>query len=445
MKSLSPVVWSEGMHLGPHQFQAQNRYFEDSIHFATSALWFANYGLVGGELSAEALANGQALLLHARGVFPDGLPFDIPAADTAPEARDLTAVFPLADNKAIIFLAIPPERSGGVNYSVNSDAAAGARFIAEKRPLCDETTGGDERAVPLGRKNIRLLLETEEAGDLVRLPLARIVRSGAGSFTLDPSFIPPCLDITASTRLLTQLGRLIKLLEDRAASLSLSRGEQPGMAPRDLARIWFLHTINSSLAPLKHLYSVRRGHPEELFLEMSRLGGALCTFALDSHPRSLPLYDHEHLDQCFDTLDLHIRRHLGIILPENCLRIPLAPSARFFYRGEVVDQRCFGPSSWIFAVMGGGAENEVIAKVPALVKICSEQFVPRLVSQALPGLVLTHLPTPPPSVTMRAGTQYFLVNKAGPCWEHIRKTKQVGLYIPGDFAEPELELLVVID
>jgi type VI secretion system protein ImpJ len=445
MKSLSPIVWFEGMHLGPHQFQAQNRYFQHSIHFAASALWTANYGLIGGELSAEALANGQALLLHARGIFPDGLPFDMPVLDSAPAARDLSAAFPLTENKTTVFLAIPPDRHNARNYSLDGAAGGGTRFVSEMRPLCDETTGLDERPVPLGRKNIRLLLGTEDASDLVGLPIARVVRSGAGGFTLDPSFIPPCLDITASPRLLSLLGRLVQLLEDRTAALSLSATEQPGKAPRDLARFWFLHTINSSLAPLKHLYSVRRGHPEELFLEMSRLAGALCTYALDSHPRSLPLYDHMHLDECFNALDLHIRRHLEIILPENCLHIPLTGSAQYLYRGDILDQRCLGSSSWILAVRGGGAENEVIANVPVLVKMCSEQFVPELVRRALPGFVLTHLPTPPPAVSIRADTQYFQVSKGGPCWEHIKKTRQVGLYIPGDIPNPELELLVVID
>ena len=44
MKLLSKIVWSEGMYLAPHHFQAQTRYFEDSIHFAVSNLWPHSYG-----------------------------------------------------------------------------------------------------------------------------------------------------------------------------------------------------------------------------------------------------------------------------------------------------------------------------------------------------------------------------------------------------------------
>ena len=53
--------------------------------------------------------------------------------------------------------------------------------------------------------------------------------------------------------------------------------------------------------------------------------GALCTFALDSHPRNIPLYNHQKLDECFDALDKHIRIHLETIAPTNCISVPLNP------------------------------------------------------------------------------------------------------------------------
>ena len=90
-------------------------------------------------------------------------------------------------------------------------------------------------------------------------------------------------------------------------------------------------------------------------------------------------------------------------------------------------------------------DANVIGKVPVLVKVCSKAFVPQLVKRALPGFELTHTPTPPPAVAIRPGTQYFLISRAGPCWEHIIKTREVGVYIPGEFPDAEPELLVAID
>src|ERR1051325_11196889 len=88
MNYLSRVVWSEGMYLGPHHFQAQSRYFEDSTRFTVSSLWFDTWGLVGAQFDAEAFKNGTVPLVHARGIFPDGLVFHMPESDALPEARN---------------------------------------------------------------------------------------------------------------------------------------------------------------------------------------------------------------------------------------------------------------------------------------------------------------------------------------------------------------------
>src|SRR5579872_7083230 len=104
MKLLSRVVWSDGMYLGPHHFQVQSRYFEDSIQFATSSLWFAAYGLTGVELDAEALRNGTVSLIHARGIFPDGLPFNMPESDPLPGPRAVADHFPPTRDALLVAL-----------------------------------------------------------------------------------------------------------------------------------------------------------------------------------------------------------------------------------------------------------------------------------------------------------------------------------------------------
>ena len=449
MKSLSRVVWSEGMYLGPHHFQAQSRYFEDSIQFATSALWFATYGLAGCEISAEALRNGVVSVSHARGIFPDGLVFEMPESDPLPEARNIAELFPPTSDHLTVLLAIPARKQDGVNCVISEDGQPnGFRYTGETRPLHDETTGRDEKPVRLGRKNIRLLLDIEDAAGLVTIPVARIKRSGSGYFIFDPEFIPPCLQITASERIMGLLSRLIEILEEKAASLAPPKRDgstKAAFSTREIANFWFLHTVNSSLAPLRHLYLTKRSHPEELYVEMLRLGGSLCTFSLDSHPRSLPLYDHDHLDLCFQGLDRHIRANLEVVVPTNCISIPLTSAGDYFYYGDVADQRSLGPSRWILGIRSKLGEADLIAKTPTLVKVCSRQFVPRLVKSALPGLQLMHLPSPPAAVSPKVETQYFGIGKAGPCWEHISQTKAVGVYVPGEFPGAEVELMAVLD
>ncbi|HUK18389.1 MAG TPA: type VI secretion system baseplate subunit TssK [Bryobacteraceae bacterium] len=449
MKFLSRVVWSEGMYLGPHHFQAQSRYFEDSIQFATSSLWFEPFGLVGLEIDANALKNGTISIVNARGIFPDGLPFHMPECDPLPPVRNIAELFPPTRDTLTVLMAIAPRQPDGINCALSDAEANGARFIAEARTLHDENTGRDEKPVQLGRKNIKLLLDTEPATDLLTMPVARIMRDGSGHFIPDPRFIPPVIQIGASERLLVLLRRLIEILEDKSSSITGSRKTAgttlAEFSTREIANFWLLHTVNSSLAPLRHLCFSKRGHPEELYVELARLGGALCTFALDSHPRALPLYDHQHLDQCFEALDHHIRTHLETIVPTNCISIPLTHARDYFWEGDVSDSRVLGRSQWVFALHSRAGEAAVIQRTPQLVKVCSSQFVGELVKRALPGCALTHLPVPPPAISAKVETQYFSVSKAGPCWDHIGQTRRVGIYVPGELPEPELELLVVLE
>ena len=122
MKLLSRVVWSEGMYLGPHHFQVQSRYFEDSIQFATSSLWFSAYGLAGVDLDAHALENGTVSLIHARGVFPDGLPFNMPEGDELPAPRAIAELFPPTRDGIVVMLAIPPRKPNGFNCALEGNA-----------------------------------------------------------------------------------------------------------------------------------------------------------------------------------------------------------------------------------------------------------------------------------------------------------------------------------
>ena len=68
MRSLTKPVWSEGMYLGPHHFQAQSRYYEDSLNFVTDSLWRDAYGFAGLQFDSDALRNGTLALTDRKSV-----------------------------------------------------------------------------------------------------------------------------------------------------------------------------------------------------------------------------------------------------------------------------------------------------------------------------------------------------------------------------------------
>ena len=449
MSAAARVVWSEGMHLAQHHFQAQARWFEGLAAAALSQLFFKPYGLAGCELDAEALLNGTVALRHARGIMPDGLAFRFAAdGDPLPEPLDIRERFSPVHDSHLVLLSIPRAHPGrplcGEAGRLNG-GRDGVRYLVEQRPLADEATGGDEKPVTVGRKNFRLSLDGEamDGDERVWMPIARVRRDGAGHFVYDAGYVPHCLQIGASERLLGLAARVVDMLDAKTDALraELPRGAAAGAGPR----LWLAHALHSSRAPLHHLHGARGAHPEQLFTELSRLAGALCTFALDSDPRALPLYDHDAASPCFDALERHIREHLEIVLPTAHVVVPLARTGDWYHLGTVADRRCLERGHWFLGVRSTASAAAVIGEVPRRVKLCSGAHIQRLVREAFPGLALEHEPAPPAALSPRLGTHYFRVRQEGPCWKAIAEKGDVGAYAPESIPGAELELSIVME
>jgi type VI secretion system protein ImpJ len=448
MKLLSRVVWSEGMYLGPHHFQTQSRYFEDSTAFLIANLWHEPWGFLHLELDQKAIQNGSAVVLHASGIFPDGLAFELPNSDPPPPARNLLEVFPSTDAVLPLYLTVPARKDNGFDCDLNG-ATNGARYAKMQRLLRDETNGLDEREIDLGQKNIRIATEAELTPDLQSIPLAQVMRDGRGHLVYDEEFVPACLRVSASEPLMLLIKRLLETIGEKSATISRSARRhgrfEAGTSALDVANYWFLHALHNAIPPLQHLSTTKHAHPEELFIELSRLAGTLCTFAVDSDPRALPRYNHRDPGPVFRALDAHIKRHLEIVVPSNTVTLNFQPTEPYIQEADVLDERCLRRARWILGVRSGLGESELLRLVPRLVKVCSARFVPELVKRALPGLALTHLPVPPTAIRAEVDMQYFVIETTGPCWEHILQTRKVGVYIPGEITQPEFELTVIVE
>jgi len=442
------VVWSEGMHLAQHHFQSQSRYFEESIRFALTELFFKPYGLAASALDPDALLNGTVSVTHARGVMPDGTPFQFPDNDEPPAPIDITSLFLPTDHEQTVFLALPPIRQASANCS--EEGLPERRYVAVTRYVPDETTGLDEKPVALGKKNFRLALASEADDDSVVLPIARVKRDGAGRFMYDPEFMGPTLQIGGNPRVMDLLSQLIQLLEQKAETLSLER--DPGgdtlaqYGGQELASFWLSHAIHSGIAPLKHLLEKRRTHPEELYSELARLAGALCTFSLRSDPGSVPKYDHERLEDCFNALNRHIRQHLEVTLPTTCVKVALQqrnlPSV---FTGSVRDEMLPEDAQWILGVRSEGAVSKMVHAVSTKVKFASKADLPVLVrTSGMAGLQLEHLTRTPRELAPRVGWEYFLIKRSGSLWPAIQKSKEIGMWVPDELIKAELELTVVM-
>jgi type VI secretion system protein ImpJ len=453
LRPYSRVVWSEGMHLAQHHFQAQSSYFEASAAFALSRLFFKPYGFIQLNLDEEAIREGTVSLLEARGVMPDGLAFDFPQGDPLPAPLEAREGDDPGGGRVPIFLAIPSLKPGRSNCDVEVEAGSGLssehRYRAEKVQVQDENTGLDKRDLLVASKNFRAVFSSEITEDLVTLPLAMIQRGPSGHFEFVHDFIPPSLHLGASRRLPAMAAGLVEMLQSKAEVMAQRRKmvghDLADLSSEEVLSYWMSHAIHSGLAGLSHLKGLPRCHPENLFREMSRLAGTLSTFSTEFDPGDLPPYAHDDLTECFTILEKRVRQLLQVMVPEGFIAVPLGRQAQNLLSASLDDKRVFRPSEWVIRVSSESGDSEVLRNVPALVKVCSAEDILRLVDDANPGLPLEHIPQPPSSIPRRLGSQYFRAVQTGPCWQLIEARSSIGIYVPDVLGDADMELIVVQD
>ncbi|MGH7525600.1 MAG: type VI secretion system baseplate subunit TssK [Gemmatimonadales bacterium] len=447
MRQLQPVLWTKGVLLNPQHLQTQDRFLEDLIEFQLSTLTVYPWGFSRLELDREALAGGAFALSAAAGILPDGLLFDMPQADPPPPPRPLEGCWEPDQDSLDLFLAIPEYRPGGYNVSA-TPRDRNTRYAAEVLMRRDENTGLAEKPIQVARKNFRLLVQGESLEGSSVLRVARVLRSPAGGYQLDSRFVPPLIDISANDYLLAIARRLIEILSAKSSSLAgVRRQKNQSLADfsiSDVASFWLLYTINGHLPQFRHLFETRRGHPAGLYSAMVSLAGALTTFSSTIHPRSLPSYDHENLSACFTDLDEKLRVLLDTVVPSNCVSLPLRLVQPLIYATAIDQDRYLEAPQFYLAVSAESNPADLLHKIPQHVKISSHENVDRLIRQALPGVGLTYVANPPSAVPIKLSHHYFLLNKSGPEWEAVVRTRKLAAYVPAEVPNPQLELVIVL-
>jgi type VI secretion system protein ImpJ len=447
MPVLEPVIWAKGTVLNPQHLQIQDRFLTDSLQFQVHALNFRPWGFQRLRIDQQALATGTLTLAEAAGIFPDGLLFEIPESDAAPAPRVFADRFGPEDETLGVFLAVPHYREQGLNIA-NEARDVDARYRAEVELVRDDNTGQSERPVVVARKNLRLLFEGEAQEGSSLLQVARVRKTPAGLFQLDPHFVAPLLDLQASDYLVSIARRLLEVLSAKSSMLAGTRRQKnqslADFTASDIASFWLLYTINTAFPEIHHIFETGGGHPVNLFSAMLSLAGALTTFSTKFHPRDLPGYNHDDLGACFTELDEKLSILLETVVPTNFVALPLKLVQPNIYAVSLDRDEYLKNTRMFLAVSAGTGQAELISRVPQLVKICSGDYIELLVQKALPGVPLTYSASPPSAIPLKLNYQYFSLSQSGGPWETILRARNLAAYVPGDFPDPQLELVILL-
>ena len=447
MKQLQPVLWSKGTFLTPQHLQLQDRFLEDSLNFRLQALKFCAWGFSEVVLDQELLADGQLAVTRASGIFPDGLLFDIPGPDQPPPSKALAEFFDPGVRDLDIYLAVPDYKQKGLNVA-GLGRVGGSRYLAEITTVRDDNTGAGEKPIQIARKNLRLLAANETREGSSALRIANVEKTESGAFRFNTRFVPPLLEVRASDYLRSLINGILEILSAKSTQLSGSRRQKnqslADFTAADIANFWLLYTVNSNIPVLSHLLQGQRCHPEELFSALTALGASLTTFSNTIRPRDLPLYDHLNLSKVFTDLDEKLRILLETVVPTNVVSLPLKHVNNTIYAAAIDQDKYLNNTRMYLALSADTSEDTIIRRVPQLVKLCSATHIEQLISNALPGIALTHVSSPPSAIPIKMKYQYFSLNQSGAAWDTVTRARNFGAHVPADIPNPQMELIILL-
>jgi type VI secretion system protein ImpJ len=436
------IVWSEGLFLQPQHFQQHDRYLESYVEGRCRSLHNHSWGFTELKLDTAQLAIGKVAIESARGVFPDGTPFNIPDDDRAPAPVDLDET--VRDTR--IYLGLPARRYGETETAESEQSESLARHVQREFETADTTAGGQNLALMrVGTLRTRLLLETDQLEEYACLGAAQVVEVKADrAVTLQRSYAPPVLDVQASPFLAGFLGELQGLLHQRAEALAGRVAASGRGGAAEIAEFLLLQAANRYEPLVAHLARLPGLHPEELYRTLIGIAGELATFTSPSkRPAEFPPYRHDDLRPTFEPVMNALREALGTIIDPGAVQIPLKEPRFNIRAAPLADRSLLSSSTFVLAVRADLPTDELRRRFPAQTHIGSVEKIRDLVNAQLPGIVIRPLPVAPRQIPFHADYTYFELDRSSEYWPNLQNSGGFAIHVGGDFHGLDMEFWAI--
>ncbi len=442
-------LWTEGLYVSQHHFQAQDLYHEALLRDRISAIRRFDWGVLELEVDDRLLQAGQFRLQRLEAVWPDGLVVRCggQTETPTPEARSFEGVFAPEAPHLDVFVGLASESSSSGNVAASGDPAVHRRFSRAVQSVGDFNTGGAPQEIDIATPNLRILFGTEPRERLSTVHVAQLVRQPGGRVIVRDNFVPPVLRISAAPFVTSGLHRVLGALISRQRELASGR-KQRNVANiefhfTDARRFWLLHTLNTAIPRLSHLVNVK-AHPEEVYVSLVELVGQLATFAPDADPTALPPFNYTELGDVFEQLFAKVLSLLAIDSVPTYVEVPLERRQDGMFVGKIAERRIFN-HEFFLAVKSTLPEAVVRERVPQLLKVASWTHIYDVVSQMREGVRTEVEWHPSSALPVKPGLCFFRLVRQGPFWEEIAKTATLALYIPinADWRETLLHVYAI--
>lgn len=434
------IIWREGMFIAPQHLQ-----YSDVARRAEMAvlgrldLSGDDFGLSALKINRDLLAVGKVAISVAEGIFPDRTYFEL--------GKEL--VLDIADGAVdqVVMLALPLHRSG---VRLVGDTLGLDRWIA--RPVAlDDMTDPEAPALEteVAEPGVCLKLSQEDLSGYACIPFARILeKTSEGRVVLDDAYLPTCIAIRASTRLLARLDEIKALAQARAQNaasrLQAARGTQSSTSL--IGERFELEMLNRALTAL----GAAENHP---WIAPRRLFGLMSDLlaGMDAHAGQIAdpemQFNAKEPTQSFERVISRLRAHLT--LETRASVKSLEWNDELFAKRRllrlVLPQRLLVEGRRpILAVQDPTADQDLGEVVPLACKLAGISSMPDLVRLGLQGVRLTYLPVAPPELRDRPNTAFFAIDTSSTLWRRfVDEREALGLHVDERIPAPSVTLYMV--
>ncbi|QEY26154.1 type VI secretion system baseplate subunit TssK [Neisseria zalophi] len=437
------VVWSEGIFITPQHFQQFERYLESSLRqFIMQNGYF--WGFSSLTVDTSSLKAGVISVREAEGVFPDGSIFVFSEGQLP--SLNLKVPANIKDEKVYLAVNLPSSVNSEVEFGKNEISSDVCRYKAFEKALSDTTNIDlDKRTITLAELNPVLILESNLTSGQTALPIA-IIHSSSADFevVLDESYIPPSLGSQKQQHLKSYISEIYGLLMQKSNSLANAVNDPNTGGSVEVMDFMMLQTINRYLAYLSHEKDgARKTHPEELFVNLSKLCADLMTFLPSRKVANIPVYEHNDLATCFGKLFFNLRKSLSMVLEQRAIRIPLDMRDEATHVAQTPDQSLLDKASFILAIKADMPSEALRQKIPSVVKIGTVEKVKELVAYHLPGIRVHALSVAPRELPYHNGYVYFELDKQHELWDAFDISSGMAFHLAGNFPNLDVEFWAI--
>lgn len=444
MKHQAGIYWHQGMFLQPQHLQLAelNQQFQRKPLMEGGLPHFWGVGELS--LSAAAIANRRIEIQSARLLFADQAYIEYPGNAVIAQ-RSFSADWLEGDKPFMVYLGLRrlslTEPNVRTADAYADSALAPTRYAATHQ--ADDVVDLYASAPPAQVRSLMHVLrvcfesELETLQDYELIPVACLVRDG-DVIRLADDFAPPCYAISGAPALQQQLKDIRDELAGRARQLQAYKRPQEmargsGEAG-DLVLLLALRSLNRFCPQLQHLSEDPRLHPWVVYGVLRQIVGELSSFSerfnmfgeADDGSAGVPPYDHRQIGRCFARAHALISHMLNEITVGAEFIVPLEIDGAL-YSGQL-PKRFFSEHNRFYLRIHSELPADALAQTVARdARLGPTEEMPKLLSLALPGIELIHLPVAPRGLPRRPHSHCFRVEQVSRQWEAVARDGQISL------------------